>query len=135
MSNDERPAVRVERHLPHPIERVWRAITEPDELDCWFVVRPGWTPQEGETFETAGATCRITVLDRPRAFAWEWGVERYRFDLEPDGDGTRLVFVHVFNPDLGPSEQHARGWAAYFARLDAHLAGGHLSEEEAHAAL
>ena len=35
---------------------------------------------------------------------------------------------------LGPDWQHAAGWEAYFYRLEAHLAGGFLSEEEAHAA-
>jgi uncharacterized protein YndB with AHSA1/START domain len=24
------------RRLPHPPEKVWRAITEPDHLDAWF---------------------------------------------------------------------------------------------------
>jgi hypothetical protein len=42
------------------------------------------------------------------------------------------VFTHVFNPDLGPSWQHAAGWETYLNRLDAHLAGGFLSEEQAH---
>ena len=43
-----------------------------------------------------------------------------------------LVFTHVFNPALGPGWQHAAGWETYFDRLDAHLAGGYLSEEDAH---
>ena len=130
MTNDR---VRIERRYPHSIERVWRAITEPDELAQWFVVRPGWKPELGETWHQMGADGRITELEPPRVFAWEWGIERYRFELEPDGDGTRLVFTHLFNPQLGPAEQHERGWTAYFARLEAHLAGGHLTEEEAHA--
>jgi uncharacterized protein YndB with AHSA1/START domain len=29
---DGRPALRVERHLDHSIERVWRAVTESAEL-------------------------------------------------------------------------------------------------------
>ena len=43
-----------------------------------------------------------------------------------------LVFTHVFNPQLGPSWQHAAGWETYLKRLDTHLAGGFLSEEQAH---
>jgi uncharacterized protein YndB with AHSA1/START domain len=127
--------IRIERRYDSPVERVWRAVTEPDEMERWFVVRPSWKPELGETFEAYGHRGEITELDRPRAFAWTWGVEEYRFELEPDGDGCRLVFTHVFNPDLGPQEQHERGWRAYFARLEAHLAGGYLSEEDAHAAL
>ena len=31
-----RPAVRFVRTYPHSIERVWSAITEPDQLRAWF---------------------------------------------------------------------------------------------------
>jgi hypothetical protein len=43
-----------------------------------------------------------------------------------------LVFTHVFDPERGPAWQHAAGWETYFKRLDALLAGGYLSEEDAH---
>ena len=44
-----RPAVRFVRTYPHPIERVWSAITDVDELRHWFPstarieLRPGGT--------------------------------------------------------------------------------------------
>lgn len=63
---------------------------------------------------------------------WSWGDERYSFELRPDGDGCLLVFSHVFAEGLGPAAQHAAGWETYLNRLDAHLAGGFLSEEQAH---
>ena len=132
---DGRPALRLERHLPHSVERVWRAVSEPAELARWFVAEAQWTPFEGEEFEAAGARGRVTAVEPPRLLAWEWSVERYSFELEPDGDGCRLVFTHVFNPDFGPSWQHAAGWDTYFNRLDAPLAGGHLSEQDAHAGI
>ena len=40
--------------------------------------------------------------------------------------------AHLVASELGPGGQHAAGWETYLARLDAHLAGGFLSEEEAH---
>lgn len=129
---DGRPALRFERRLTHAPERVWRAVTEPAELERWFVAPVPWTPYEGEEFEAAGDRGRITACDPPRTLAWEWGVERYSFELSPHPDGCVLVFTHVFNPELGPGWQHAAGWETYFDRLDAHLAGGHLTEEEAH---
>jgi hypothetical protein len=129
---DGRPALRFERRLNHSIERVWRAVTEPAELERWFVAEVPWQPVEGETFEAHGESGRITTLDPPRLLAWTWGVERYSFELAPDGDGCLLVFTHVFNPELGPGWQHAAGWETYFNRLDAHVAGGYLSEEDAH---
>lgn len=34
--DDGKHVVRFERHLAHPIERVWAALTEPDELVGWW---------------------------------------------------------------------------------------------------
>jgi len=132
---DGRPALRFERRLNHSIDRVWRAVTEPAELARWFVAEVPWTPAAGEEFEAGGETGRVTTLEPPRVIAWTWGIEQYSFELTADGDGCVLVFTHVFNPELGPSWQHAAGWETYFNRLDAHLAGGFLSEQEAHAGI
>lgn len=129
---DGRPALRFERRLNHPRERVWRAVTEPAELARWFVSEVPWTPKAGEVFEAGGESGRIIALEPPRLFSWTWGVERYSFELQSRGDGCVLVFTHVFDPRLGPDWQHAAGWETYLSRLDVHLAGGFLSEEEAH---
>ena len=34
--DDGRHRLRFERHLRHPIDRVWRALTEPDEIEAWL---------------------------------------------------------------------------------------------------
>ena len=129
---DGRPALRFERRLAHPVERVWRAVSEPAELERWFVATVPWTPRAGESFEAYGQTARVTACEPPRELAWTWGDESYRFDLRPDGDGCLLVFTHVFDPRMGPAEQHAAGWRAYLRRLETHLAGRFLSEQDAH---
>lgn len=129
---DGRRALRFERRLAHPVERVWRAVTEPAELERWFVGPVAWTPVLGETFEAAGQAGEVTELQPPRRLAWRWGVERYAFELEPDGAGCRLVFTHAFDERFGPAAQHAAGWETYLERLAVHLGGGHLSEERAH---
>jgi uncharacterized protein YndB with AHSA1/START domain len=128
---DGRPALRFERRLAHPVERVWRAVTDPDELARWFVASVPWTPAAGETFTAMEQAGEITEVTLPRRIAWTWGGEAFSFDVAPDGDGCRLVFVHVFG-DRSLGAQHAAGWEAYFARLDAHLRGEFLSEQEAH---
>jgi uncharacterized protein YndB with AHSA1/START domain len=128
---DDRPALRFERRLNHSIERVWRAVSDPAELARWFVAPVEWGPETGESFEAAGQTGEITDVEPPRLLAWTWGGERFRFELSPEGDGCLLVFTHVFD-DRSRGAQHAAGWEAYFKRLDAHLAGGFLSEEDAH---
>ena len=128
---DDRPALRFERRLDHPVERVWRAVTEPAELRRWFVDAVDWTPAAGETFEAHGASGEITELNPPRVIAWTFAEDRFRFELQPEDEGCVLVFTHVF-VDRSVGAQHAAGWEAYLARLDAHLAGGFLSEEDAH---
>ena len=129
---DNRPALRFERRLEHSVERVWRAVTEPVELERWFVVVVPWTPELGEVFDFGGESGRITELDAPRVLAWAWADELYRFELRPERDGCVLVFTHVFGERVASAAQHAAGWEAYLNRLDAHLAGGFLSEEDAH---
>jgi uncharacterized protein YndB with AHSA1/START domain len=132
---DGRPALRFERRLPYPIERVWRAVTEPSELRQWFVADVPWKPEREERFEASGQSGRILALEPPHLLAWTWGVERYSFELTRDGEHCVLVFTHVFDPELGPGWQHAAGWDTYLSRLDVHLAGGFLSEEDAHAGI
>jgi uncharacterized protein YndB with AHSA1/START domain len=130
---DDRPALRFARHLDHSVERVWRAITEPEELRRWYPGVPKWDLEPGARFtnEQGQGGGQIIELDPPRLLAYSWGAERFRFELQPDGDGCLLVFTHVFD-DRALGAQHAAGWEVYLNRLDAHLAGGFLSEEDAH---
>jgi uncharacterized protein YndB with AHSA1/START domain len=128
---ENNPVVRIERRLDHPIERVWRAITEPGELARWFPTPVHWKPELGEVFEDQGGRGEIVELTPPRCIAWVWGEESFRFELTSEGDGCVLALTHGFR-DLALAAQHAAGWEIYLNRLDVHLANGFLSEEEAH---
>jgi uncharacterized protein YndB with AHSA1/START domain len=130
--DDGRPALRFERRLAYPVERVWRAVTEPAELARWFVAPVTWKPELGETMSAMGQVGEVTELDPPTRIAWTWGTELFRFELSAAGDDCVLVFTHVLD-DRALGAQHASGWETYFMRLDAHLAGGYLDEMEAHA--
>lgn len=128
---DGRPALRFERTLAYPVERVWRAISEPAELERWFPAAADWTPAAGETFEAFGATGEVTEVDAPHRLAWTYAGDQYSFELAAHDDGCRLSFTHVFD-DRALAAQTAAGWETYLSRLEPHLAGGYLSEEEAH---
>ena len=39
ISTGNRPVLRFERLFPRPIEEVWRAVTDPDEMRSWFPTR------------------------------------------------------------------------------------------------
>jgi len=128
---DGRPALRFERYLAHSVERVWRAVSEPAELERWFPAAADWTPAPGETFEAAGMTGEVTDVDVPRRLAWTFNGELYSFELFAHEAGSLLVFTHVMN-DRALAAQTAAGWESYFSRLEPHLAGGFVSEEESH---
>jgi len=126
---DGKPAVRFERRYAHPVEQVWRAVTEPAELAHWFPdpvevdLREGgemtFTPQHDGMQPMPG---RVTELDPPRRFSFTWGDEHLHIELEPDGDGCRMRFTHV----LSTREQAARdaaGWHVCLDRLEQLLAG------------
>lgn len=128
-----RPTVLIERELPHPIERVWRAVTDPGEHERWFVERIDWTPALGETLDASGQPVRVTRLQEPSFIAWEWGEERYRIELaSTDDGGTRMRFQHAFVEAAGPDREHAIGWQIYLGRLSAHLNGRFVAELDAH---
>ena len=49
------------------------------------------------------AVCTVTAFDEQRAFEWTIGepdfpAARWRFDLEPEGDGSRLRFTATIGP-------------------------------------
>ncbi|MCY0903344.1 SRPBCC domain-containing protein [Arthrobacter sp. H14-L1] len=131
-TSDSREALRFERRLAHPIERVWRAVVLPAELGQWFPAAAYWTPEAGETFEAGGQTGQITELSAPQLIEWTFGGQLFRFELHAEQDDCVLVFTHIFD-DGGAAAQTAAGWACYFDRLEPHLSGGNLSEESAHA--
>jgi uncharacterized protein YndB with AHSA1/START domain len=133
---DDRPALVFERRLAQPVDAVWRAITDPDELAAWFPnrvegdLRTGgklhftfpegldYPPMEGE----------VLAFDPPRRFHFTWGPDELRFDIEPldDGEGCVLRLTDV----LSESEKAARdaaGWSVCLDTLDEHLAGAPTS--------
>lgn len=128
---DGRPALRFERYLRYPVERVWRAIVVPAELERWFPAAANWTPEAGEVFEAGGQSGQVTELEPPHLIEWTFADQVFRFDLRAERDGCALVFTHVFG-DRAVAAQTAAGWECYFDRLGAHLAGEYLSEEVAH---
>jgi uncharacterized protein YndB with AHSA1/START domain len=125
---DDRPAVRFERRLAHPIDAVWRAVTAPDELAHWFPDRVSGELEPGGSlhFEGEGGSFdgEVTELDPPRVFAFTWGPSNaLRIELEESGDGCLMRLTHL----LGSRDQAARdaaGWHVCLDRLETWLGGG-----------
>jgi uncharacterized protein YndB with AHSA1/START domain len=144
LRDGDRTGLRYERRLAHPPAKVWRAITESEHLRHWFpadivgerragatVSMPFW-PESVEhgaaELEAAGIDLDDPVLpgeirtwDPPRLFELVWGNpdgdhDLLRFELEAEGDGTRLVFT-TWLGDPGPAG-HAGTGAGYHVCLD-----------------
>src|SRR5690606_11104818 len=80
--------VRLERHLAHPVDAVWRAVTEPAQLAQWFPTTVeldlvvGGAVRFGLPADGPGG--RVLELDPPRLLAFSWQDDVLRFELEPD---------------------------------------------------
>ncbi|GAB3163295.1 SRPBCC family protein [Microbispora hainanensis] len=133
-------ALRMERRLAHPREKVWRAVTEPDRLGRWFpfkVVEMDLRVGGKITFDGGGTTmdAEITELDPPRLFAFLQHAPRempregdnvLRFELLPDEGGCLLVFTQVFQ-DRPAAASYASGWQVCLDAMDA-IVGGRPAE-------
>lgn len=114
------------RHLPHPPDRVWQAITEPAGLSAWF-------PQNIVGERRAGANLRfesatgdsfegtMQVYEPPSVMEFGWGGDTLRIELQPDGDGTILTLTDTFD-EVGKAARDAAGWHECLDRLSAELA-------------
>lgn len=127
---DGRPTVRVERDYPHPIERVWRAVTAPEHLGQWFPspveldLRPGGAMRFTDFEDDDGATGVVEAVDPPHRFTFTWGDDRLSFELTPSADGavTTFVLTHTFDDRYGAAS-FATGWGMCLAGLRSVLAG------------
>ncbi|GAA3595950.1 hypothetical protein GCM10022419_094050 [Nonomuraea rosea] len=115
---DGRTTLRMQRRLPHPPAKVWRAITQPEHLAHWF---PANITIDGDRITYGfGPQGHITELDPPHVFAHTWGDDELRWELHPDGDGSILTLTHTFT-DLHGAASFAAGWHTCIQALLAHL--------------
>ncbi len=124
---DARPTLRFERRIAHPVDAVWRAVTEPDELAQWFPCEVALDPRVGGemtfTFppgtladEAATLPGSVTELDPPHRFSFLWSEDHLHFALEPaDGGAACLLTLTV---ELDSREKAARDGAGWHRCLD-----------------
>jgi len=120
---DGQPEVRFERTYPHPVERVWAAISDPAELAHWFPSSVEIEPRAGGTMRffddpyAEGATGTVLAYDPPRRLAFTWRDDELRFDLEPVEPGScRLVLTNLLS-ERDTAARNASGWTICLGEL------------------
>jgi len=116
------------RELRHPPALVWEALTDPAQLSEWApfdadrnlaAVGPVKLSTVGTpTPQVSEAT--VKRADAPRLLEYSWGGKDLRWELEPQGSGTRLTLWH--NIDRGFIAWGAAGWHICLDVLDRLLA-------------
>ncbi|MCE9669920.1 SRPBCC family protein [Myxococcus stipitatus] len=120
------------RDLRHPQSLVWRALTEPGQLAEWapFDANRNLSSVGPAKLTTVGAptpmVSETTVkrAEEPRLLEFSWGGGDLRWELEPQGGGTRLTLWHNIN--RGFISWGAAGWHICLDVLDQLLAGAPL---------
>ena len=133
MTAAEVRTVTVEREIPHPAERIWRALTQPHLIAEWLMKNDfGLDP--GHRFQLRGdwgnVDCEILGVDPGRRLSYSWNYAHddpaYRlksvvtFTLEPVGAGTLLRIEQVgFRPDQKQAFGGAKGgWRIHLENLE-----------------
>lgn len=124
-------SVVVERDIPHPPERIWRALTQPHLIGEWLM-RNDFQPVEGHRFNLAAdwgvVDCRVRTVEPNRTLSYSWDTKDLRsvvtWTLVPTGKGTRLRMVQSgFRPDQQPYFRGATaGWPRFLAAMEVVLA-------------
>jgi uncharacterized protein YndB with AHSA1/START domain len=134
-TGDGRDVVRFERHLEHPIEKVWRALTEPDELIAWLgeaeldLVEGGqivlrWQNTDGQG-NRAILHGTITELDPPHVIEYDSDIHGVlRWELRKAGDGCVLTFSSRLSLPEDYRTKVLAGWHLHLDFLEEALSGG-----------
>jgi uncharacterized protein YndB with AHSA1/START domain len=136
MNEPETRSVVVERELPHPPEKIWRALTQPHLIQEWLMEND-FNPLVGHRFNLRRTPkpdvnivvdCQVLVVEPNKTLSYTWSA----FDLEsvvtwtltPTSTGTQLRMEQSgFRPDQKLAYGGARGgWQNFFANLEQVLA-------------
>lgn len=98
----------IERVYEAPVERVWKAITDKEQLKHWFFDIKEFKAELGFEFQFVGGKddiqylhcCKITELVPGKKLTYSWRYEGFQgnsvvsFELFAEGKHTRLRLTH-----------------------------------------
>ncbi len=124
-------SVVIERDLPHPPEKVWRALTEGHLIEEWLM-KNDFEPVVGHRFnlraDWGAVDCQVMAVEPNKRLSYTWeayGLESVvTWTLTPMSTGTNLRMEQSgFRPDQQQAYQGAKGgWQRFFANLEQVLA-------------
>ncbi|MGB7038019.1 MAG: SRPBCC domain-containing protein [Xanthobacteraceae bacterium] len=140
MSAAETLSVVVERELPYPPAKLWRALTQPHLIAEWLM-NNDFEPTVGHRFNLRAEPqpgwngiidCEVLVVEPNKSLSYTWNSGEAELaiksvvtlSLTPTGAGTLLRMEQTgFRPDQKQNYQGARyGWQHFFGKLEQMLA-------------
>jgi uncharacterized protein YndB with AHSA1/START domain len=129
-------------------ETIWEFLVDPNKTTRWMGMTATFETEPGGLYRCEvipGHTARgeFVELDPPRRLVYTWGWEpnekgetsvapgsaTIEIELAPEGDGTRLRFVHRDLPSAEEAKSHGHGWDHYLPRLETAASGGDPGED------
>jgi uncharacterized protein YndB with AHSA1/START domain len=134
----ETRSVVVERDIPFPPEKLWRALTQKHLIEEWLM-KNDFDPVVGHKFTLRGEwggvlDCEVLEVEPQKTLAYTWDHAHddpaynmksvVTFTLTPTSYGTHLRMEQVgFRPDQKQAYGGAKaGWARFFEKLEEVLA-------------
>lgn len=121
----------IERVYNAPALRIWKALTDKNEMKKWYFNLSDFKAERGFEFSFPGEGrkgekyihhCKVTDIIPGKKLSYSWAYEDYpgssevTFELFPDGEKTRLRLTHAgletFTQDNSDfaKESFAEGW-------------------------
>lgn len=126
--------VTVEREMPHPPEKLWRALTQPHLIEEWLM-KNDFAPTIGHRFNLRGEwggvlDCEVLEIEPNETLSYSWDFAHddpafalksvVTFTLTPTAGGTLLRVEQAgFRPDQKQAFGGAKlGWQQFLGKLD-----------------
>jgi len=127
-------SVVVERDIPYPAEKIWRALTQPHLIEEWLM-KNDFKPVVGHSFNLRGEwggvlDCEVLAVEPNKTLSYTWNHTHedpaynlqsvVTFTLTPTSTGTHL---RVEQAGFAPTQRQAyggarAGWQNMFAKLE-----------------
>jgi uncharacterized protein YndB with AHSA1/START domain len=132
--------IEITKHIETAPERVFRALTDADDLGRWFTSNAESDPRTGGEYVLrfefedesrnhtyAGRYEQVTPNERVR-YPWngQFGETTVEFVLRSRGGGTELTLVHSGWTEGAEEarQRHEQGWGFFLENLERYLTGG-----------